>query len=543
MVLLKSLINCLCAISLTIASPISNRNSLELVHSKSVSESYSLSNSSSVLKKELQSIMMVEHLDNSTTTDEDHKNNVLLIPRHQITEKIMNGLGFKGIVKHSKKFKLSNQAFDSQLEIMVPEGTTPFFLFNTTDPLKIPTQKTRAEYANFIDHSIPFELPEFTSLIDYYLVFPIPSGFDKKSLHDGILLTSRFKLPIFRHALKENNPLLVFMFRSGNSVFEAKEHNIPLMKIKNYMGNQDLNLFFDIFAKEWISSVSYSQLIHSIFCTVNTEAANQSYCINIKKDMNNLGLFPAYNGLKKHFNKNHKRADEHSFEELSEVGTALYTGEIPDVDINDLVKRETSFNSKSSSREQSSEDSFQELTLPLSIIKDNDEASVTSVDSYSPRAKGYTQVLTKLKTTRQRLQSREAANHNAKGYDSKDIEALKETLEHRLKQKNGNKKVKDNSNAFVTSKATKDDERKLNEQGKRVKKVFKTKNKVLEEEEEAKVRQKQTNDTVREIKNFATKDSSNKEVNKVEEKEECVPITWVNVFHQSLFGKQNFCGV
>lgn len=191
MVLLQSLIHCLCTISLTIASPIYHPNAAELVHSKAASESYSESNSSSVLKKELQSIMMVDHLDNSSTTDEDHENNVLLIPRHQITEKIMNGLGFRGIIKHAKRLKMANQAFDSQLEIMVPEGTTPFFLFNTTDPLKTPTQKTRAEYANFIDHSIPFELPEFTSLIDYYLVLPVPSGFDKKSFHDGILLTSR----------------------------------------------------------------------------------------------------------------------------------------------------------------------------------------------------------------------------------------------------------------------------------------------------------------------------------------------------------------
>lgn len=513
--LLKSFLCCLGASSFVFSAPVHHKDA-ELVHSTATSESYSISNATNMLQNELESIMMVKHLDNSSASEEDLQEDVLVIPRHHINEKVMNGLGLKHIIKHAKKFKMSNQAFDAQLEIMVPEKTKPLFLFNTTDPLKIPLQKTRTEYASFIDHAIPFELPEFTSLIDYYLVLPVPTGFDKKLLHENdIILTSRFKLPIFKHSLEESDPLLVFMFRSGNSVFEAKEYNIPLMKVKNYMGNQDLNLFFDIFAQNWISSVGYSHLIHSVFCTLNIEAATQSYCIKIKEDMNNLVLFPAFNGLKKHIKRDR------------------------------LTERDTAFSSKTSTQRTNEDSNFPELTLPLSIIKDNDEESATSVDTYTPRAKGYSQVVTKLKTIKHKLQGRDAGVVD-KHYEASKVEQLKNEIEHRLKLKKDKKKDKSDSNTFVISKASKDDERELTKSGKRIKKLFKTKaSKEPASEEEQKMIQKQTKDTIKEIKSYATTAATKEQLKEKTGNvvEECVPITWVNVFHQSIFGKQKFCGM
>jgi len=538
MVLLKSFISCLVAASLILGAPTRHQDP-KLVHSAASSESYSITNSSCVLQKELDSIMLLNHLDINSVGEEDHQNNVLVIPRHHINEKVMNRLGFKNVIKHAKKFKLSNPSFDSPLEVMIPEKTMPLFLFNTSDALHIPSQKTRTEYANFLDHAIPFELPQFTSLIDYYLVLPVPADFDKKALNnDDIILTSKFNLSIFRHPLKDDNPLLVFMFRSGNSVFEAKEHNIPLLKIKNYMGNQDLNLFFDIFAKEWITSVSYSQFIHSTFCTVNVDTAHQSYCVKVKEDMNNLALFPAYSGLKKLNSENlhQKRNTQDSDYQKKKI----------DYDFESLMKRDTAFSSKGGSAKSSEDPNFPELTLPLSIIKDNDEGSSTSVDTYSPRAKGYAQVVTKLKTLKHKsLEARDAAKSGSQDYeDLAKLEEVQSELEHRLKLKNNRKKVKSDSNTFVVSKASKDDERQPTRSGKRVKKVLKTKNQSPLDDEVSRRNSKQTKDTIPEVKSHSTTAATKDELKNVStDEKDCVPITWVNVFHQSIFGKQKFCGV
>lgn len=520
--LLKSLLCCLSGVFLVSSAPVRPKDE-ELVHSVSQSGPRTISNGTGFLEKELNSIMMLEHLDDTSLKEEDQEEDVLVIPRHHINEKVMNGLGFKHIIKHAKKFRMSNQAFDSQLEIMVPEKTKPFFLFNMSDSFMVPMQKTRAEYANFIDHAIPFKLPEFNSLIDYFLVLPVSSKFDKKLLHnDDIILTSKTKLPIFKHSLEDGDPLLVFMFRSGKSVFEGKEHTIPLLKVKNYMGNQDLNLFFDIFAQDWMDTIGYPQLVHSVFCTVNVEATNQSYCIKIKEDMNNLVLFPAYSGLKRHFSKSNNKRDF-------------------------LDKRDTAFSSKRSSSRPSEDSTFPELTLPLSIIKDNDDNSATSVNTYSPRAKGYSQVVTKLKTVKDKLQVRDAAVID-KNYEPSKVEQLKEEIEHRLKQKQAKKNDKStsSSNTFVVSKASKDDERELTKSGKRVKKVFKTKSiKEPVGEEEQKMIRKQTKDTIEEIKSFATTAATKEQLKQKTSSpsDDCVPINWINVFHQSVFGKQKFCTV
>ncbi|CCH46617.1 putative secreted protein [Wickerhamomyces ciferrii] len=526
--------------SLTLSLPVKSPDA-QLVHSTANSEFFSINNVSSVLERELRSLMVLNKIDVSLVAENDNDDKVLIIPRHHINERTMNGLGFRDYVKHAKKLKLSNREFDSSLEILVPEKTRPFFIFNTTDPLNIPIQKTRVEYSNFIDHSTPFDLPEFSEFTDFCLVINAPKKFDIKLLHDDMLLVPKYMLPLYKQALDEQIPLLALIFNTGSNAFDAKEHNLPLLKVKNYIAS-DFSLFFDIFAREWIGSVGYSQLVHSIFCTVNVQSSSNSYCIKVKEDMNNLVLFPAYNGLKKDngVEKRHFISDDSDDEQIK---FALYTGGDKVEESLGLEKRGGAGGSLLQKVKNSAK--FQELTLPLSIIKDNDDDATKSTDTYSPRAKGYSQVLSKLKQHKNKLQPRDAAKVNHHEWDAAKLDDLSEKLSDRLKVKNERKKVKDNSNTFVISQASRHVQRETDKNGKKIKKVFKTKNSDEPiNEDESTITLKQVQDAT--PKNSDSQEHTDKVPSKAENKEsvpECLPITWANVFHQSIFGNQKFCGV
>lgn len=467
----------------------------EYLHS--ISNSESIANDNLLFSKELESIMLQKHL----PVDEDEIIDTLIIPKHLINIKVLNSLGLRNIVKNSKKFKLNNKAFETNLEILVPDNVIPFFLFNTSDSLNIPKEKTRVEYAKFIDNSIPFNLPEFISLIDYYLILPIPKNFNINSVHEGIILTSKNHLSIFKQSLstnENNQPLLVFMFRSGNDVFNAKEFNLPLIKIKNYLGNNHLQSFFDIFAKNWINDVNYSQLVNSVFCTLNIDMFDKSFCVKVKPDSSSLSLFPAYN-LE---SKNEKRNDYE----------------------------------------------FRELTLPLSIIKDVDNDNLSNIDKFQPRTKSYSQISSKPETLRMKTKQsllKRSKNSKTSKYSKEQISNIQKQLNNELKIKNQKyKNLKEIPGSYVVSNILNKNDSPAHKSKKSTEKklLLEKVNKAPHSIETSHIK---NNKTIIDHNNkiYTTNTEASISTSKKEKEKDCVPITWFNVFHHSIYNDQNFCGI
>lgn len=225
---------------------------------------------------------------------------LIILPSTLLENSILDKLGLGSLNENSSLFDFKDK------KTIIPKEINNLFIFNTTDALSIP-RTTHHNFSRFIENSLPFSLPQYMNLINHYLVVPYkfieehigdPNKISKNSsiYSTSILYSSFAKSPIFKSALNENKPLMVFMFTNAKKDTFQKIKN-PIMNVKNYMtGDYKMNMisgFFDEFANKWIKMGNYENLIHSIFCTTNTNDVNDSYCLKIK-DKRNLHLFPAF---------------------------------------------------------------------------------------------------------------------------------------------------------------------------------------------------------------------------------------------------------
>ncbi|ODV63195.1 uncharacterized protein ASCRUDRAFT_79732 [Ascoidea rubescens DSM 1968] len=354
------------------------------IHSKLHADFYSNNEVGSILKTELNSIMLTSPIiANNYTSLNDYKDDMMILSRKLLSDdKLMKKVGFDYLVKTSKKFQFSSNEFLTS--ICVPENSTTLFLFNSTETLKKPQKDSeKLQYVKFIQESIPFKLPNHFKLVDYYLILPynylnsnshydVPYINQKCLAAKNIINLPKENLPIFKKALINDQPLLVFMFKSDEAEnlgklslkFEKqingtdKQRNDLLINKGNKdnghgiinnvenvntdsKSNSESDSFFDRFATSWLESINYSSLVHSIFCTINVVSPNQSYCLKIKEDDIKLSIFPAYYqivnqsyihkpDIKKHFKKlkkyNHEKKDfvkSENFNESNDHETEL----------------------------------------------------------------------------------------------------------------------------------------------------------------------------------------------------------------------------
>ncbi|KAK6453834.1 uncharacterized protein RJT20DRAFT_3831 [Scheffersomyces xylosifermentans] len=98
----------------------------------------------------------------------DDGDNLVVVPRHLLTSKVLNSMGLNSLVETGNLYNLTiNREFFHD-NLVIPEGTKNLFIFNTTKPLSIP-KRLHHNFAKFIDNSPPFNLPELVNLVDYYL--------------------------------------------------------------------------------------------------------------------------------------------------------------------------------------------------------------------------------------------------------------------------------------------------------------------------------------------------------------------------------------
>lgn len=141
--------------------------------------SIAIPENATTLYDDLEDIGVLQQCEELSESDD-----VFLIPWSHISEKVLNRLGFK------RTQPSTATSSTSHLNIDIPEYTVPYFIFNTSDPLRMPKSQSRLEYAHFLDHSAPFELPQFSCLVDCMLVLPIPSTLDPAHMTQDVLTLS-----------------------------------------------------------------------------------------------------------------------------------------------------------------------------------------------------------------------------------------------------------------------------------------------------------------------------------------------------------------
>ncbi|ODV73650.1 uncharacterized protein CYBJADRAFT_87631 [Cyberlindnera jadinii NRRL Y-1542] len=494
---------------------ISNDYFGELDESKSPASPFTIE-----LRDELQSMGVLAGYEAREYQELD---DVFLIPRSHITERVLNRLGFKDLVKYSKKFKFSNTLFPSHLDIIIPEQTVPYFVFNTSDSINVPKSQSRSEYATFLENSSPFTLPLHSVLLDYMLVLPIPTDFNPKSLMKDIISVSRQHLPMFVHAIQDTTPLIVFMFKSGLDNTDAQRYgDSPILGAHRYGLDKSQDMFFDQFAKTWSEDIAFADLLHGVFCTVNPAIKRYGYCLKIKDDMSSLALFPLFEHSQRALGGSHN-TDEPS---------------------------------------QSTSNNLEELVIPLSIIKEN-KAGLS--ETYSPRRTVKTQSTVKTPLTTLTRRSLSELDYNDRGeVNSAKIEIIGQKLEDRRRTKQlKDKGIKENAKTYVRSKLSKaKSDKKASSDGDsrgirysiiRTKPSSQRKPRVSHEDMalEAHVdlwtqqpdQHRQDSKQVVKVQSSATSHRNSTRTEEAEATEECEPITWFNVFHHSVFGKTKFCGV
>lgn len=215
---------------------------------------------------------------NSNTTEE-----LYLIPRTLLNPDGFAKLGLDRLVSNSSIMNLTINKDKYSESLLVPNNAKSLFVFNSNKASKVP--KGEINLATFLDSAPPFQIPEMTDLVDYYLLFP-KSYLQAKLIEFGDLKYSSFvvksnslNLPLFRRSISDGQPLIVFMFEQ-NSLNQDKLTSV--MNIQNYLPLNgqvgSISTFFDNFASSWIENVGYQNLVHSVFCMTSNDTG---YCLRI----------------------------------------------------------------------------------------------------------------------------------------------------------------------------------------------------------------------------------------------------------------------
>lgn len=306
-------------------------------------------------------------------TDNSDTTSLMFIPRELINPTMFKTLGLANLFSNwhgfgdnsngktssdllSKSRWLNLTAFD---QLLIPESFKTFFIFNTlgtTTSTSTPTMISPSSTStflrnpiifkkyeksnninNFLSKSIPFDMPNLLTLVDYYMVIPQQvqkfhddhenplqevRNLTSSIYHKSLLNVPGEYLPIFRSQLSEMKPMIVFMFNETTSsstaaaaaaaagkvssfAFEDKyglNHNqeigngggggSPIISIKNYLSSTSISSFFDKFANIWLKQVDYDSLIHAVYCNVNSQDQKSSYCLKIQNQL--IHILPVF---------------------------------------------------------------------------------------------------------------------------------------------------------------------------------------------------------------------------------------------------------
>lgn len=270
--------------------------------------------------------------------DQVENTTLLFIPRELINPTMFQTLGLMNLVSSmndssgTTSQKWMNLTSTDQL--LIPDVFKTFFIFNTTTPSIVNSLFKNYQNQNhqinnlnkFLIRSIPFDMPNLLTLIDYYMVVPgIPhhtqdiKNKTSNIYHKSVLSLPSEYLPIFRNQLSEMKPMIVFMFnetipdlKATTTTTSSGNSNSPIISIKNYLSNTSISSFFDKFANIWLKQVNYDSLIHAVYCNVNPNNQQGSYCLKIQNQM--IHILPAFKKI-----IHHDQPDPHTILEGDDV--------------------------------------------------------------------------------------------------------------------------------------------------------------------------------------------------------------------------------
>ncbi|KAI5958844.1 hypothetical protein KGF57_002278 [Candida theae] len=283
---------------------------------------------------------------NNTSANLTANNNFVIIPKELINPTMFSTLGLNKLFDlvddfHSEHGGSKWMNFSLEEQIYIPHEFKTYFIFNTSsikqsmglDTIRQKQQQQQQQQQQeqqqqqqpfsshtlnkFLSHIVPFDIPELVELVDYYMVLPnLPhlSNLTSSIYHEGLLSYPMSQLPVFRTQMSHNKPLIVFMFNETDganslindaSVSPSKhQHNqhkldpsskstTQIMSIKNYLKSPaPFSTFFDKFARNWINQVDYDSLIHSVFCNVNSQDEDHSFCLRLRNQV--VDVVPAF---------------------------------------------------------------------------------------------------------------------------------------------------------------------------------------------------------------------------------------------------------
>ena len=284
---------------------------------------------------------------NETTTSTasssaSQNDNFVIIPKELINPTMFSTLGLNKLFDLADELHQEHDShkwmnFSLHDQIYIPHEFKTYFIFNTSSIKQsmgldminnLQNQKQDEEQHQtfsshtlnkFLLHIVPFDIPELVELVDYYMVLPnLPhlSNLTSAIYHEGLLSYPMLQLPVFRSQLSGDKPLIVFMFNetdtSSDSINTASisllhQQHLPqhkldpnlkstttqIMSIKNYLKSPTtFSTFFDKFARDWIDQVDYDSLVHSVFCNVNNQDEDHSFCLKLRQQV--VDIVPAF---------------------------------------------------------------------------------------------------------------------------------------------------------------------------------------------------------------------------------------------------------
>lgn len=188
-------------------------------------------------------------------------------------------------------------------KVDIPMNTTLLFVFNSTQYLSAGCND--GDVSQFMQTSVPFGLPQYHALVDYFLL--VPANYTKPFTFSPDLVIKEInarkcRLPLFLDMIGTADPLLALIFKSVHepppetaepasprhpgAAQQCKERFEEVCNSPDTSGIARAALvqsapFFDEFAHLWVSALGLESLYSSVFCQMNEVVTEQSFCLQI----------------------------------------------------------------------------------------------------------------------------------------------------------------------------------------------------------------------------------------------------------------------
>lgn len=465
------------------------------------------------LENELQSVMPNSIFDNTIVqqlfnTENDNKE-LILIPRILLLDSLYLEPSNSSVTSFDMSFSNGDN-----IEIHVPLEVQSLFMFQTDSTTKDFNKEK-------ITSAFPFKFPTYTNLVDYYLACTkdyVDTNFPNLSstYSNSILRVPLKKVPIFKGFVKDDLPLLVFMFNDRkDDVGKCME---SVVTAENYLStSMQVNQFFDGFAKKWVQTFGDSNLRQSIFCMTNPQEINYSYCLNIEEAYERLHVFPVF-----------------------KLGSSIYLDKREDSSDDIIV--ETQVIKQLHDMLNDKAEKFNDVTYdmyhdPKGLIKEKDESIderfQDKIDHFRAIKDNFKQDLQETKDSITQKFATKKNQATAKLLDELKADADSDDEEQKSEFMENLEKINSEKPRFRGDEKYSFNKREDDESGDDVYIPLS----VIDEYDITSPRQKNYSQVYYHLNSW--KLNTTNFVKRLNDK--CVQITWYNIFHHSIFGKPNFC--